>query len=57
LVVTPLSRWMIIDTPASGSVTTSFVCAKCPVSFGNVDFELDIVCLPLRHMDVIFGMD
>ena len=25
--------------------------------FGNVDFELDLVCLPLVHMDFIFGMD
>jgi hypothetical protein len=57
LVVTPLSRGMVIDTLASGSVTTSLVCAKCLVSFGNVDFELDLVCLPLKHMDVIFGMD
>jgi len=29
----------------------------CPVSFGYVDFKLDLVCLPLKHMDVIFGMD
>jgi len=57
LVVTPLLREMVIDTPASGSVTTSLVCAKCPVNFGNVDFELDLVCLSLKHMDVIFGMD
>jgi len=57
LVVTPLSRRMVIDTPANGSVTTSLVCAKCPVSFGCVDFELDLVFLPLKHMDVIFGMD
>lgn len=57
LVMTPLSRGMVIDTPTSGSVTTSFMCAKCPVSFGNVDFELDLVCLLLKHMDVIFGMD
>jgi len=57
LVVTPLLRGMVIDTPASGSVTTSSVCARCPVNFGNVDFELDLVCLPLKHMDVIFGMD
>jgi hypothetical protein len=57
LVVTPLSRVMVIDTPTSGSVTTSLVCAKCPVSFGNVDFDLDLVCLPLKHMDVIFGID
>jgi len=28
------------------------VYVKCPA-----DFELDLVCLPLKHMDVIFGMD
>ena len=55
--MTPLLRGMVIDTPANGSVTTSLVSAKCPVSFGCVDFELDLVCLPLKHMDVIFGMD
>jgi len=33
LVVTPLSRGMVIHTPTNGSVTTSLVCAKCPVSF------------------------
>jgi len=33
------------------------VCVKCPVNFGNVDFALDLVCLPLEHMDVIFGME
>jgi len=48
---------MVVDTPTNDSVTTSLVCAKCAVSFGCVDFELDLVCLPLKHMDVIFGMD
>ena len=57
LVVTPLLRGMVIDTLANGLVTTSLVCAKCPVNFGCVDFELDLVCLPLKHMDVIFGID
>jgi hypothetical protein len=33
------------------------VCVKCPINFGKVDFELDLVCLPLSHMDVIFDMD
>jgi len=33
------------------------VCVKCPVNFGNVNFELDLVCLPLANMDVIFSMD
>jgi len=57
LVVTPLLRGMVIDTPTNGSVITSLVCAKCPVTFGCVDFELDLVCLSLKHMDLIFGMD
>jgi len=57
LVVTPLLRGMVIDTPTSGSVTTSLMCARCPINFGNVDFELDLVCLPLKHMYVTFGMD
>ena len=38
-------------------MTTSLVCAKCPVNFGCVDFELDFVYLPLKHIDVIFRMD
>ena len=50
LVVTPLLRGMVINTPASGSVTTSLVCAKCSVNFGNVDFKLDF-CYGL---DVVF---
>jgi len=29
----------------------------CGLCFGCVDFELDLVCLPLKNMDVIFGMD
>jgi len=57
LFVTPLSRGMVIDTLANGSETTSLVCAKCHVRFGSVDFELDLVCLPLKHMDVIFCMN
>jgi hypothetical protein len=36
LVVTLLSRGMVIGTPANGSVTTSLVCAKCPVNFSTL---------------------
>ena len=57
LVLNPLLRGVVINTPSNGSVTTSLVCAKCPVNFGNVDFELDLVCLTLVHMDMIFDID
>ena len=48
---------MVIDTPAKGSVTTSFVCLKCPLSIFDRDFAVDLVCLPLRGLDVILGMN
>ena len=57
LAVTRLSHGMVIDNPTNGSVTTSVVCAKCLVSFASVDFELNLVCSPLKLMDVIFKMD
>lgn len=43
IVMTPMLRWMVIDTPTNSSVTTSLVCVKCLVNFGNVDFEFDLV--------------
>jgi len=57
LAMSLMLRGMVIDTPTNGSVTTSLVCVKCLVNFGNVDFELNLVCFPLSHMNVIFGMD
>ena len=48
---------MVVETPAKGSVTTSLVCLSCPVSMFGRDFEVDLVCLPLVGMNVIFGMN
>ena len=48
---------MVVETPAKGSVTTSLVCQKCPLSMFGRDFEVDLVCLPLEGMDVILGMN
>jgi len=56
LIMSSMSRGIVVDTPANGFVTTFLVCVKCPVNFGNVDFELDLICLPfgnvlLVHLD------
>jgi hypothetical protein len=48
---------MVIETQAKGSVTTSLVCLKCPLSMFGRDFAMDLVCLPLSGMDVILGMN
>ncbi|WJX13328.1 hypothetical protein P8452_03727 [Trifolium repens] len=48
---------MEIETPASGYVTTQLVCRNCPVTVFGKSFDMDLVCIPLSGIDVIFGMN
>src|SRR3954471_10339098 len=57
LVLSAMNGEMVVDTLAKGLVTTSLVCLKCPVSIFDRDFLVDFVCLPLRGLDVILGMN
>jgi len=57
LVMSFMNGEMVVETPAKGSVTTSLVCLKCPLSIFCRDFTVDLVCLPFSGMDVILGMN
>lgn len=48
---------MIVDTPTLGSVITSWVYLNCPLTIYGKSFGMDLVCLPLRNLDVILGMN
>lgn len=48
---------LIVDTLALGLVTTSWVCLNCPLMIYGKSFGMDLVCLPLRNLDVILGMN
>ncbi|XP_050890951.1 uncharacterized protein LOC127096424 [Lathyrus oleraceus] len=56
LVVSSMSGEMVIETPATGSVTTTLVCLNCPLLIFDKDFSIDLICLPLENLDVILGM-
>ncbi|XP_050895317.1 uncharacterized protein LOC127101935 [Lathyrus oleraceus] len=47
----------IVDTPTLGSVTTSWVCFNFPLTIFSKSFGMDLVCLPLRNLDVIIRMN
>ncbi|XP_050878624.1 uncharacterized protein LOC127082430 [Lathyrus oleraceus] len=47
---------MVIDTPTNGSVTTSLMCLKCPLTIFGKSFAMDLVYLHLIQLDVILGM-
>nr|KYP32719.1 hypothetical protein KK1_046525 [Cajanus cajan] len=57
LPVSALSFELIVETPTSGSVSTSDACLKCPLSIDGRNFMVDLICLPLSQLDVILGMD
>jgi len=42
-VMSAMNGEMVVKTPAKGSVTTSLVCLRCPVSMFGRDFEIDLV--------------
>jgi len=48
---------LLVSTPASGIVSTSVVCAECPVVVEGCRFKVNLICLPLLGLDVILGMD
>ncbi|XP_004491307.1 uncharacterized protein [Cicer arietinum] len=55
--VSRLPYELIVNTPTSDSVDTSSVCLDISIHVCGRDFRADLVCLPLRLVDVILGMD
>ena len=47
----------LISTPASGQVSTNLVCAICSIEVARRGFKVNLICLPLKGLDVILGMD
>ncbi|XP_058781838.1 uncharacterized protein LOC131656074 [Vicia villosa] len=57
LVLSSMNGEMVVDIPTKGSVPTSLMCLKYPLSIFDRDFEVDLICLPLNGLDVILGMN
>lgn len=48
---------LIVSTPAEGNIETSLFCENCPLVISKRVFLVDLVCLPLKGLDVILGID
>lgn len=48
---------MVIDTPANGFVTTSWVCLNFPWTIHGQNFGIDLIFLPLSQLDVTLEMN
>ena len=57
LSVSPLNPPMMVTTATDGGVVVSYVCENCPITVSSKTYYIDLVCLPMKQLDVILGMD
>jgi len=48
---------LTVSTPTNVLVTTSLACANCHICIGKRNFSINLICLPLSHLDIVLGMD
>jgi hypothetical protein len=53
----PLIPPMIVAVATGGKVTSKRVCPNCPVLVGSKTYHIDLICLPIKDLDVVLGMD
>src|ERR1044072_7078401 len=55
--VTALPFDLLVATPADKSLITNIACLHCPVVLEGRTYHANLLCLPLKDLDVILGMD
>ncbi|XP_050916204.1 uncharacterized protein LOC127131323 [Lathyrus oleraceus] len=53
----PLSPSMMVTTAMDDVVETPLICENCLLSVNGRNFQIDLICLPLKKVDVVLGMD
>jgi hypothetical protein len=53
----PLIPPMTVAVPTGGKVTSKRVCQNCLVLVGSKTYHIDLICLPLKDLDVVLGID
>ncbi|XP_050909051.1 uncharacterized protein LOC127122812 [Lathyrus oleraceus] len=53
----PLSPPMVVTTAVDDVVQTPLICEYCSLSLNGRVFQIDLICLPFKKVDVVLGMD
>ncbi|XP_050885784.1 uncharacterized protein LOC127091246 [Lathyrus oleraceus] len=53
----PLSPPMVVTTAMCDVVETPLICENCSLSVNGRIFQIDLICLPLKKVDVVLGTD
>ncbi|XP_050876955.1 uncharacterized protein LOC127080689 [Lathyrus oleraceus] len=53
----PLPPPMVVTTSMDDLVETPLICENCSLSVNGRIFQIDLICLPLKKVDVVLGID
>jgi hypothetical protein len=54
LSVSLLNPLMMVTTTTNGGIVANYI---CPITVSSKTYYIDLVCLPMKQLDVILGMD
>ena len=57
LPVRELEIELVVSTPKEGIIVTSSMCAECLVIIDGWRYKISMICIPLKDLEVILGMD
>ncbi|XP_050897675.1 uncharacterized protein LOC127104534 [Lathyrus oleraceus] len=57
LLVTSLPFDLVVTIPSSKPVILNEACLQCPLAILGIKFKVDLICISLKHLGVILGMD
>ena len=57
LLAISLSPPMVVPTAMDEMVETPMICENCVLSVDERVFQIDLICLPLKKIDVVLGVD
>lgn len=55
--VTVLPFDLVVTIPSVEPVILNEACLQCPLNILGMHFKVDLICIPLKHLGVILGMD
>jgi hypothetical protein len=48
---------MMVTTATDGGIVANYICENCPITVSSKTYYIDLVCLPMKELDEILGMD
>jgi len=57
LPLSPLIPPMTVSTATDDGLVANYVCENYPITVSSKTYYIDLVCLPMKQLDVILGMD